>query len=782
MRILARLRQQSSTQEKREAQVQHDFQAINAAALPHIEEWLPGGRHNGREYLPLNPLRDDSTPGSFSINLDTGRWADFAADARGGDPVSLWAYLHHSGDQGAAARDLAQRYGLNGATHAAAQAAPQRAPRAEWTPVLPVPEGTPDAPTRYSRKIDGERVQLRFTARWAYHDANGALLGYAVRYELPDGSSKDVVPQTYCRNEATGELAWRWQSFPRPRPLYNLPALVAVPDRTVLIVEGEKTADAAALLFPTCTVVTWPGGCKATKHVDWSALSGRRVMIWPDRDAPGYEAALWIANKLTSLRCVVKIILPPEHERLDRWDLADDLGDRDAARWARDNLLEPEDFKRKVTAVEAQAQPVQAATEAAQVPPHVTGEVPQPNAEADALPLISHWSLWDRYGLDRDGRRQPYTNLSNAVKVLQRDPAFAGRVYYDTFLQKIMTDWRGGAAREWGDADDYNATLYMQERVGLSKMSTETVTKAVIASALEHKRNCLTEWLEALEWDGEPRISEFLSDAFGAPSNDYVRSASSNLLIAMVARAERPGCKVDTMVVLEGAQGIKKSTGLRALTGDAWFAEASEDPKKKDFFQSLHGAWLVEIAELDAFSRAEVSAVKRVLTCQSDRFRAPYDRHPRDYPRQGVFAGTTNRDDWHRDSTGGRRFWPIRCGVVNLDYIRATRDQLFAEAVARFKGGATWWEMPAEATTAEQEARRQGHPWEQIIANYLEARDDVTVPEVLTHALEAPKDRWTKAMEMQVAECLRLCGFSRGRGTRNGKQMRLWVRKQSMVV
>lgn len=325
-----------------------DFAAISRAALPHVEEWLPGGRHNGREYLPLNPMRADDSPGSFSINLDTGAWGDFAAGAQGGDAVSLWAYLHHNGDQAAAARELAARYSVG-----TAPAQPARTPqRSEWRAVMPVPDGVPAAPNRYSKKLGDEWVDLEFVHRWAYESADGKLLGYAVRFRLPDGS-KDVVPQSYCTTEG-GRGEWRWLSFPKPRPLYNLPALAAVPDRTVLLVEGEKAADAAGQLFPQCAVLTWPGGGKAAKHADWSPVAQRRVMIWPDRDVPGYETAIAIARKLEEIRCKVKIVLPPDFERGDGWDLADDSA-VNVQEYARQNLHDVQLFESRVASLIASA-------------------------------------------------------------------------------------------------------------------------------------------------------------------------------------------------------------------------------------------------------------------------------------------------------------------------------------------------------------------------------------------------------------------------------------------
>ena len=142
------------------------------------------------------------------------------------------------------------------------------------------------------------------------------------------------------------------------------------------------------------------------------------------------------------------------------------------------------------------------------------------------------------------------------------------------------------------------------------------------------------------------------------------------------------------MPVLEGSQGTFKSTGLPIL-GGKWFAEVHQSIDSKDFYLALSGKLLLEISEMHSFSKAEVERLKGVMSCQVDRYRAPYERRAADHPRRCVFAGTTNRDDWNRDETGARRFWPVVCGHIDLDWLTGHRDQLLAEAVYKFKKGAT---------------------------------------------------------------------------------------------
>lgn len=377
----------------------------------------------------------------------------------------------------------------------------------------------------------------------------------------------------------------------------------------------------------------------------------------------------------------------------------------------------------------------------------------------------------DTRGFDCSLNGTPIMNINNVMIVLEQERA---QLAFDTFLQTVIHE----DGREWTDDDTRALTFRIQREVGLSRMPSATVMEAVLIYAQRNKRNSVTEYLEALEWDGEHRIAGFLTHALGAPDSEYIRSASQNFWRSLVARPMRPGCKVDNMIVLEGEQGILKSSALKAIGGE-WFAEAAESPNKKDFFQGLNGKLLIEIAELDSFNRADVTAVKRVLSCQVDRYRVPYGKLTQDFPRQGIFAGTTNRTDWSRDETGARRFWPIPCAGVDLPYIRENRDQLFAEAVADLKNGEPWWVMPKDATLAEQEARLQLDPWEDLIALHVaqSERKSFAVIDLLTDPLGVENSRMGKGEQMRVASILRRIGLLRYQVWRDGRPHKLWKKR-----
>src|SRR5690606_38671737 len=197
------------------------------------------------------------------------------------------------------------------------------------------------------------------------------------------------------------------------------------------------------------------------------------------------------------------------------------------------------------------------------------------------------------------------------------------------------------------------------------------------------------------------------------------------ILIGAVARARRPGCKLDTMPVLEGPQGLGKSTAVRYLFGAQFFIDDLSDFHSKDSFQLIQGAWVCEIAELAALGKAEVNDVKKFLSKHQDKYRAPYERAPLTVPRRTIFFGTVNPEyggGYLRDTTGGRRFWPIVCGRIDLRGLLRDRDQLWAEAVVRYDAGARWHlDDPMLEQLAErmQTERREVHPWEDAIRYYL---------------------------------------------------------------
>lgn len=303
-------------------------------------------KKSGSEYSACCPFHQERTP-SFTVKPDKQFYYCFGCGASG-DAVDFVQQF-----ESVSFREAVQRIVGNAAVGNVEPVQRQSSKQVEepvWTPVVPVPADIKHRPMDTFHRRKGDTWErLTSSKRWEYRDANGALIGLVCRFELP-GGGKDVLPQSFCVNSQTGEMSWRWMSFAKPRPLYGLDKLAKHSAAQVIVVEGEKTADAAQALFEAAgisrdklVVVSWPGGGKAVKFTNWAALAGRAVALWPDADQkpypdnhpkagqlvpfldqPGTVCMLDIAQRLAELAKTIKIITPPAGVP-DGWDLADAL-------------------------------------------------------------------------------------------------------------------------------------------------------------------------------------------------------------------------------------------------------------------------------------------------------------------------------------------------------------------------------------------------------------------------------------------------------------------------
>jgi predicted P-loop ATPase len=410
------------------------------------------------------------------------------------------------------------------------------------------------------------------------------------------------------------------------------------------------------------------------------------------------------------------------------------------------------------------------------------------DAAAESLGVIidakSMFSSW-RPKLILDGKKKPRPVLANAATALREAPEWKGVLGYDEFADQTMMlqpapwieerqDWQ---RRPWTDIDDIRATEWMQ-RNGIF-IKDRDVAQAVQMVAAENTYNPPKDYLDGLSWVGESRLETLLPQIFGAEPTPYVVAALRCFLIGAVARVYEPGCKMDTMLVLEGPQGIRKSTAVRELFGDTNFTDDMSEFGTKDASITAGSAWCIEIAELSAMvgRRKENEVIKAFITRREDNFRPPYGRRNIKRRRHCVLVGTTNADDWMRDDTGGRRYWPIRCGEIDVELLKTNRDQIWAEAVALYRlgpneGGAWWFtdEGLMEMTRAEQQARSAVDPWEQPVLDYVASKRETTGHEVLEGLAVSKRDQNTHAL-MRVAKIL---SQARWRKQRVWKKGHVW--------
>jgi predicted P-loop ATPase len=319
----------------------------------------------------------------------------------------------------------------------------------------------------------------------------------------------------------------------------------------------------------------------------------------------------------------------------------------------------------------------------------------------------------------------------------------------------------------------------VQERLqhlGLKRISKDVVHQAVDVRAHERRFHPVRDYLNSLEWDSASRISNLFPAYFGTDHSNYAKAIGAMFLIGMVARIFEPGCKADHLPVIEGPQGILKSTACGILGGE-WFSDNLPDiTSGKDASQHLRGKWLIEVSEMHAMNRAEAAHLKAFITRQVERYRPSYGRKEVIEARQCQFVGTTNRDVYLRDETGGRRFWPIKAGTIDVDALNHDRDQLFAEAVARYRESASWWpdkDFERNHVMPEQASRYEADAWEENISTYLKAHTKVTIGQVAREALLIETPRIGTAEQRRIAAALERLNWKRQPKDWEGK--RWWL-------
>jgi predicted P-loop ATPase len=348
---------------------------------------------------------------------------------------------------------------------------------------------------------------------------------------------------------------------------------------------------------------------------------------------------------------------------------------------------------------------------------------------------------WLATCITQNGR--PMSTLINIMIALRNDPTVKGALAYDEMLRAPMLmhacdDDPDFSPRPITDADVGHLQEWLQA-AGLRTVGAVMAHQAVELRGNECAYHPVRDYLEALAWDGRPRLATWLNVYLGAEATLYVEAIGNMFFVAMVARIFQPGCQSDYMLVLEGPQGEVKSSACRVL-GGVYFSDHLPDiaSRGKDVSQHLRGKWLIEVTEMHAMGRAETSLLKAFITRTVERYRPPWGRAEVMEPRQCLFIGTTNKSAYLRDETGGRRFWPVMCGKIDIEALTKDRDQLFAEAVTLYRNGAHWWpsrEFEREHIAPQQEDRFEADVWEEKITEFLRLKDKVTVGEVAREAL-----------------------------------------------
>ncbi len=753
-------------------------QALLSRADTLVPLWLPGGRARGHEYK-CGSLGGGAGE-SCSVNLTTGKWADFAGDDsnRGLDLISLYAAIHGL-TMAKAAIELARDLGLEDVAQVrrdaghAGRAPPQipepsspttspspssaRKPepaREGWQTMMPVPPNAP-APTFRHPFRSASDIEHK-----APYRVDGQLLGYVVRFRTSDGG-KETLPYTWCKSERDGTMKWHWRQFDEPRPLFypggEHPGGKHPDGRTVVLVEGEIKAEVLQATLESAApgiycVASWPGGSKAWSKALWDWLAGNTVLLWPDCDAkrvaltkterdacadelaramllqskpllpeakqPGMMAMRGIGAMLRERHgCTVSLLpIPKPGEVDDGWDARDAIeqdgwdGDRLLAFFGRAQPLPDDAGAGESASRAATAQGSEGGgggREGGRNGGRARSDDEASDDDHDGDAFKAHLDFIVRQS-NLNGPWAVQVNRKLVIAALRKAPALAGCIGFDELRAGVSVrqawPWRAGTGAP-KDTDDLRLGDFLSTSYGLKSAPRNALSEAIDTVADDARFHPVRDWLQGLRWDEKSRIDKWLIHVLGFEVETlprklrrYLELVGRFVLLGLVARVMKPGCKFDYSLVLEGKGGIGKSTFIKALVGEEFFSDTHFDiGTGKDGFEQFEGLWAYELSELTALRKADSEQIKQFFSSQVDRYRGAYGRYVQDHPRQVVIFCSTNKKQYLFDLSGNRRFWPVWLpGRVNLEWLARYREQLFAEALALFSQGERYFPTPEE--------------------------------------------------------------------------------------
>ena len=380
----------------------------------------------------------------------------------------------------------------------------------------------------------------------------------------------------------------------------------------------------------------------------------------------------------------------------------------------------------------------------------------------------------------RDLKSNPIFNHATVMEVIRASFEWEGVLVYNEMSDHLIlmlpvpgmkTPKTTFRPRPLGD-DDFVHALSWFNRNGFPRAKKEIIVDCIEAVAKETVLSPIRHYLEELEekgtWDQTQRLPRLFQKYFGTvegagvPDTDpeYLAAVAVKFMIAAVARMMNPGCKVDTMLVLEGAQGVGKSSAARILAGADYFSDNLPSLNAKDASDHIRGKWIIELGELSAMQKSEIESTKAFISRQEEKFRPAYRRKEIVYKRRCVFIGTTNQDTYLRDETGNRRFWPVAVGKINLESLTRDRDLLWAEAVHRYRAGEKWHLTPVERALASavQKERVSDDIWQSELAVALEDVPEVAI-KYAAERLGLTLEKLSKADQNRITAALKALGF-----------------------
>lgn len=388
-------------------------------------------------------------------------------------------------------------------------------------------------------------------------------------------------------------------------------------------------------------------------------------------------------------------------------------------------------------------------------------------AQVDAVIKIDPSLRWDK--TQNKSLRSTFNNMMN---FLETDKNLTGLYRFNSFSESIevcrLAIWDNvrPVPKAFDDNDLLNLKNYLRGRKFEPSMAC--IQEAVHCMALKNAYNPVVDYLNGLKWDGSSRLDKWLYAYCGADDNPYTQYIGKMTLVAACARVDKPGIKYDHMLILEGAQGIYKSSMLKALGGQ-WFQEIDLLDRDKDTIEKMRGCWIIEVDELECFKKKEVDSLKSFLSTQVDKIRLPYARNSIQLPRKSIFVGTINPAPFGylRDRTGNRRFLPVAVGNIDIAGVTRDRDQLWAEAWLAYKAGSPIYiNDPSILKYAmeEQREREMSDPWEEPVSIWVEGQKKkginlVTNTMIYTEAIREATGKMTPFVGVRIHGVMQRLGY-----------------------
>ena len=565
-----------------------------------------------------------------------------------------------------------------------------------------------------------------------YVDKNGNVVHQTVINRQPDGSKK--CSQRRPHPTKPDEFTYNLKDI--TPVLFRLPQLIeaVANNRTVLLVEGEKCAEAAERLGYVGT--TYPMGAGKWKSHYNNHLQAAHVVILPDNDSPGRKHADQVARSIQDLAASVKIVELPELPQ--KGDIVD---------WIASG-----------------------------------GTKEQLDALIANAPIIGKDTIND---VTSPKNNIPYQrNKSDAIRetqanyelMLQHEPTWKGRLRYDEFLQQEELDGIPVTSR-----DRSRITSWASHSLGLTGSATKLRDQAIEVVSSESSYDSLKQYLLGIpEWDKVERLPCLFERYYGVASSEYTQWCGRMLFTGMITRGLKPGAMMRYVVVLCGGQDIGKSESVRSIGGE-WTTELSANLDSRDAQIQLKGVWLVELGELNSIRKSHAESVNRFLSARFDEYTLKHKNDAVKHPRRCVFIGTSNRDDFLRDPTGSTRWFPVAVTKADCEGLARDRDMLFAEALAWYREHQSdWWIIPPAVMSVLESTRennRDVNPYEESLAQWIKdtSQTKLTWPVIADKFLEIPKDRQgDKVKQNLITEALKAIGWKRGARERGDNGVRVY--------